>query len=139
MVVHADAVLALPGIKLDGAFDIIADESQAVMTANGELSVGTSEFEIVTATASGAFLINGDGLAGKAFMNVGTNPVLANLQPLGFDLSGRFDLIVNTTEKEANILLPDGWDPIANFNEQDVDYASGVVLSDRFDRLCDTR
>jgi hypothetical protein len=62
-----------------------------------------------------------------------------NIEGLSFSQDTRFDLLLNTTEKEADILLPDYFDVFTAFElDETVDYSAGVVLADELTTLLST-
>ncbi|MCA9215474.1 MAG: hypothetical protein KDB27_20555, partial [Planctomycetales bacterium] len=110
-VIHADGTMKVPGATLVGGFDVTGDPTQAVVTVDAGLTLGSDSFTLATLSAGGVVQITPDGIAGKLDITVGTtdSTPLSSLGA-GFGMSGNFDLLLNTMGKEADIKLPDGFD-----------------------------
>ena len=98
---------------------------------------GTNLFDL---SAAGVFKITADGIAGKLRMreDVGQSEPLADYftaQGLDVDMNASFDVLINTTENESIIELPDNFDAIAAFDVSVADAAAltGVTGNDVVD------
>jgi hypothetical protein len=139
ILIHADGRLALPGILLQGTFDFKASGSEAMLTLNADFAMGAGGLTLLELAAAGIVRINGDGIVGKVSLQqvVGKN-LLQNLGVTGldFDADTKFDLLINTTLKDADILLPEGFDVFDAFGvSSTVDYSQGVLLPDKITTL----
>ncbi len=138
ILIHADGSLALPGILLKGTFDFKASGSEAMLTLDADFAVGVGELKLLELAAAGIVRINGDGVVGKvSLQQVGRNLLQSlGVAGLDFDADTKFDLLVNTTLKDADILLPEGFDVFDAFGLSDtVDYSQGVLLPDKITTL----
>ena len=136
--VHAEGALNLPGIELAGSFDFISNDDDMLMAVQATAYVGMADIELITGAAGGVIRMNGDGMAGKVHIDTSTSTPFSELAielpDFGFD--GKFDLLLNTMKKEVEIVLPDGFDPISAFREDDsLDYSGGQVLTDQMTTL----
>ena len=77
LVVHADGRLTLPGVLLEGTFDLEINEQFAVMVAYVTLKVefGTEPFTVtlLDMDAVGVVKINEEGIAGKLKLNLASS------------------------------------------------------------------
>jgi hypothetical protein len=131
ILVHAEGKLELPGAILEGSFNLFADESTVLMVMGGRLLVGFESLELLELVAGGAFQIDSDGFAGKLQLSLDEDldsipfgELFKDLgEGLGFDLGVQFDLVVNTTTLDKDILLPDTFDPFTAFAVSAADQA----------------
>jgi hypothetical protein len=138
ILLHADGTLAFPGILLQGTFDFKASGSEAMLIMNADFTVGAAGLNLLELQAAGIIRINSDGIAGKVKLRqVGDNLLEGlNIPGLNFDAETRFDLLINTTKQEADILLPEEFDVFDAFGLSDtVDYSNGVLLPDKISTL----
>jgi hypothetical protein len=116
------------------------------MVMCGHLLVGFESLELLELVAGGAFQIDSDGFAGKLQLSMDADSApFAELfkdinQDLGFDQNVQFDLVVNTTTLEKDILLPDTFDALTAFavspdEKNELENNGSVVLKDGLTRL----
>jgi hypothetical protein len=112
ILVHADGTLAFPGILLQGTFDFKASGSEAMLIMNADFRIGAAGVNLLELQAAGIIRINSDGIAGKVKLRQVGDDLLEGLDipGLNFDADTRFDLLINTTLVEADILLPEEFD-----------------------------
>ncbi|MCA9212340.1 MAG: hypothetical protein KDB27_04685, partial [Planctomycetales bacterium] len=118
VLLHAAGSATLPGYSLNGTFDLLVEPSRAVMTASGQLSVGTSSITIGTMNAAGALQINAAGLAGKLSVTATSGG-----SPFGsvFNVSGGVHLLINTTSQDVSIDLPATFNALTSFGVSTTD------------------
>ncbi|MCU0916652.1 MAG: Ig-like domain-containing protein, partial [Planctomycetes bacterium] len=137
ILIHADGSLALPGMRLEGTFDFKASGSEALLILNADFAIGAAGFTLLELKAAGILRINDAGIAGKiSLRQVSDLPEDLNIAGWTFDADTTFDLLVNTTLAEADILLPETFDVFDAFGlSEAVDYSGGVLLPDKLTRL----
>ena len=134
ILVRASGDMTFPGFALNGSFDLIINEQFMTMAVGAQLVAGFEGVDFYALNAAGVFKINADGLAGKLRLTEDTNestPFAEYADSLGFELSmnATYDLLVNTTESESLVDLPDGFDGIAGFNVEAGDAATLTAVT----------
>jgi hypothetical protein len=135
---HLAAKLSFLGVEFDGSFGF--DEGQndsTILTVLAHFKISVDELTLYESLASGVLMIGDGGLAGKIMLKVEALDPLAglNIDGLSFSQDTRFDLLINTIGKEADILLPDYFDVLTAFELEDIDCSGGVVLPDMLTTL----
>jgi len=115
LVVYAYGNLTMPGVQLHGKFDLLIDESHAVMTVCATANVGAGSIQLCTFQGAGVLQITADGMAGKVKLTSQTSIAFAGMTFV--EGKTQFDLLINTTGKVASIKLPDGFDIETAFGE----------------------
>ena len=130
VLLHVEGEMVLPGMHMDGKFDLVATDTEVLITMAADFHADAGTTPIFEFNARGVLQINGDGIAGKVHL-VRDQSKAAPLENLGltgieFESDAIFDLLVNTTGKEIDILLPTGFDALAFF---EVDAADQSTLT----------
>jgi hypothetical protein len=132
---HLAAKISFLGVEFDGVFGF--DEGQndsTVLVVLAKFKIAIGDLTLYESLASGVLQIGDGGLAGKILLESQTADPLAGLgiEGLSASLGGRFDLLLNTTEKEVDIRLPNYFDVLTAFQlDEAADYSAGKVLADQ--------
>lgn len=122
---HLAAKLSFLGVEFDGSFGFDDGENDStILSVLAHLKISVDELTLYESLASGVLMIGDGGLAGKILLKVEALDPLAglNIEGLSFSQDTRFDLLLNTTKKEADILLPGYFDVFTAFELEDIDY-----------------
>ena len=124
ILVHAEGDLMFPGFKMTGSFDVNVNEEFALMTVSAKLALGvpviggSDMLSLLYMSADGVLKITGDGVAGNVTLTIDQSPQnpedwdsvpfeeWATLLNLDITVTGRFDLLINTTRQQSIIVLP---------------------------------
>ncbi len=88
--------------RMDGGFYAQIDVHGLTMFARSHLIIGTDDPSILDFNAMGLLIINEAGIAAQ--MSVGLEA--GDRQQLGFELSGQFDVAMNTSSANQSFLVP---------------------------------
>jgi hypothetical protein len=135
ILIHAQGKLKFPGFDMEGAFDLEIKDHFALMTVYADLNIGFGSLTLLDLDAVGALQISSEGMAGKMKLSLGAGGKLPfeglNIPGLTLNADASMDLLINTTWSQADILLPERFDPYEAFNiAQGTDLSGGYLLDD---------